>query len=185
MTSSQTTASGTKQKSISRGMPPGDPAQRAQINNMPLEQVPLSPNALIAGSQLGQASQGAPMQPQQAPQQSNPMTAAIAQHLRSLPPDKLAREADRSDYMVHSYGTLARKPNLTMKDVISAAGQAIADGKATPEEATKEVTGLPQNPQALRAAIQQRFQGMIIAAAMLSGVKGASPESAAAPGGQQ
>jgi hypothetical protein len=201
MTSSQTTASGTKQKSISQGMPPGDPAQRAQINNMPLEQVPLSPNALIAGSQLGQASQGAQMQPQQvqppsnmilgaaqpqqAPQQANPMTAAIAQHLQSLPPAKLAREAQRSDYMVHSYGTLARKPDLTLKDVISAAGQAIADGKATPEEATAEVSSLPQNPQALRAAIQKRFQAMIISASMLSGQRNAPAASVPVPGVQQ
>jgi hypothetical protein len=131
-----------------------------------------------------QAMPQQPMQPQQAPQNPNPMTAAIAQHLKSLPPAKLARESDRADYMVHSYGTLARKPDLTLKDVISAAGQAIADGKATPEEATKEVSGLPQNPQALRAAIQQRFQAMIISASMLSGVKGAPSEptpAAAAP----
>ena len=172
MSNSQPPASGTRQKSISQGMPPGDPAQRAQVNNVPLGQVPLSQNLLIGGSQA--APQGAPQQPQQ-PQQANPMTAAIAQHLQSLPPGKLAREADRADYMVHAYGTLARKPNLTMKDVISQAGQAVADGKATPEEATQEVTSLPQDPTALRTALQQRFKTMIISAAMLSGVKPANP----------
>jgi hypothetical protein len=161
-------------------MPPGDPAQRAQLNNMPLGQVPLSPNLLTAGSQV--SPQGAPMQG--APS-GNPMTAAIAQHLQSLPPDKLAREAQRVDYMVHSYGTLARKSDLTLKDVISQAGQAIADGKATPEEGAKEVAGLPQDPVALRAAIQRRFQGMIIAASMLSGQQNAPAASVPMPGGQQ
>jgi hypothetical protein len=185
MSSSQTSASGTRQKSISQGIPPGDPAQRAQINNMPLQNVPLSPNALLTASQLGQASQGASMRPQQAPQQANPMTAAIAQHLQSLPPDKLAREADRVDYMVHSYGTLARKPDLTFKDVISSAGQAVADGKATAEEAAAQVSNLPQDPVALRAAIQQRFKGMIIAASMLSGQQNAPAASVPVPGGQQ
>jgi hypothetical protein len=152
------------------------------------------PNALIGASELSQTSQGVPLsqspqmqpsanmligaqRPQQAPQRANPMTAGIAQYLRSLPPDKLAQEADRADYMVHSYGALARKPNLTMKDVISQAGQAIADGKATPEEGAKEVAGLPQDPVALRAAIQRRFEGMILKAVMLSGVKG-TPQSA-------
>ena len=140
-----------------------------------------APNALIAGSQPGQSYPGAPMQPQQ-PQQDNPLTAAIAQHLQSLAPAALAREAARSDYMVHSYGTLARKPDLTFKDVISQAGQAVADGKATPEEATQEVSGLPQNPVALKAALQQRFQAMIISAAMLSGVKGGPAGPATPPG---
>jgi hypothetical protein len=160
-----------------------------------------APNALIGASELSQTSQGVPLsqsprmqpppnmligaqKPQQAPKRANPMTAAIAQHLKSLPPDKLAQEAARVDYMAHSYGTLARKPDLTFKDVISSAGQAVADGKATPEEATKQVTGLPQDPTALRSAIQQRFKGAIIAAVMLSGGKGApqsAPPAAAPP----
>ena len=52
MPNSQPPASGTRQKSSSQGMPPSDPAQRAQLNNAPLQN---APNALIAASTLGQA----------------------------------------------------------------------------------------------------------------------------------
>ena len=122
---------------------------------------------------------GAP--PQQAQPQANPLTAAVAQHLQTLSPDKLKQEAARANYLVHSFGVLARKPNLTFKDVISQAGQAVADGKATPEEAMQEVMHMPQNPAALQAAVQQRFKAAIISAALLSGDKGVAGSGAAGP----
>ena len=156
-------ASGTRQKSSSQGMPPGDPAQRAQLNNAPL------PNALIAGSQAA---------PQSAPAlKGNELTAALAQGHAGMSPQERAKEEARADWQVHAYGTLARKPDLTMQDVISMAAQSVVDGKATPQEASTSITGLPQNPTKLRQAMQQHFVAAILNASLLSG----SSQQATAP----
>jgi hypothetical protein len=174
-------ADGVSQKSISQGMPPGDRAQRATFNNMPLADGQLQ-NSLLAASQSGAPAQGMPAQSAPPGQQ---MTAAIAQHIGSMPPQKLAQAQSRADYLVHAFGTLARMPNLTFKDVIAMAGQSVADGKATPQEASAEVANLPQNPTQLRAVIAQRFKAEIISASLLSGSQqpaqpqGAPPMSSA------
>ena len=179
MPNPQPPASGTRQKSISQGMPPGDPAQRAQINNVPLGQVPLSPNALLGASQA--AAQGAPQQPQQA----NPMTAALAQGHRNMTPQQRAKAEDRADWQVHAFGTLSRKPDLTYQDVISMAAQSVVDKKATPQEASAAIAHLPQNPTQLRQVIKQHFVAAIINASLLSGSRQQAAPQQGAPSAPQ
>jgi hypothetical protein len=174
MSGKQSSGDGARQKSSSQGMPPGDPARRAQMNNVPLTDAMLN-NRLLAGSPPGAAAQG--MQPTAAPP-GQQMTAAIAQHIASLPPEKLGQAQSRADYLVHAFGTLARKRNPTFKDVISMAGQSVADGQATPEEASAMMSGLPHNPAQLHAVIQQRFKAHIISASLLSGEQPPQPQGA-------
>ena len=125
-----------------------------------------APNALIAGSQT--APQSVPGQmPAASP--GNAMTMALAQGHAGMTPQQRAKAEDRADWQVHAYGTLARKPDLTMQDVISMAAQSVVDKKATPQEASAAIANLPQNPAQLRQAMQKHFVAAIINASLLSG----------------
>jgi hypothetical protein len=103
-------------------------------------------------------------------------------HPQSPDPTNLAAQIQRSNYWVHAYGTLARKPELTMQDVVSTAAQGVKDGKTTVEEASQTLAGLPKNPAQLRGFIVQRFKGAILGSVHLQDMARSVQSAPTAPG---
>ncbi|WP_159013200.1 hypothetical protein [Acidisoma sp. S159] len=103
-------------------------------------------------------------------------------HPQNPDPTNLAGQIQRSNYWVHAYGTLARKPELTMQDVVSTAAQGVKDGKTTVEEASQTLAGLPKDPAQLRSFIVQRFKGAILGSVHLQDMAKSVQSAPAAPG---
>ena len=94
------------------------------------------------------AMQGPQMAPQAAPQAPPDIGAQIG--AMNLPPAAIAKHARVASYVANELGALAKNPDVTQKDVVSAAGQAIADGIVDVPTSIKFLSGMPADDKALR-----------------------------------
>lgn len=97
-----------------------------------------------------QATQGPqnPMAQQTAGAAPQPLSAAAL--AASMTPQQLVKGADLATYSAQEFAALAKKPDLSSKDVVNSAGQAVADGKITASDAVEFLSGMPQDEQNLR-----------------------------------
>lgn len=87
-----------------------------------------------------------------------------------------------ADYAAKEFGALARNPDVTHKDVINSAGQAVADGQITPTQAVGMLSQVPQDPDKLKGWLDAQYAGHLTAAVHLkAAIMGAPQAPAAAP----
>jgi hypothetical protein len=131
---------------------------------------PRRPNPLMA--------QAAPPQ-QQGPQVPQNMAGAIQG--MNMDPAQMQKMAALATYTAQELGRLARNPNVTQKDVVNAAGQAVADGMVTAPDAVKWLSQAPQDPAQLKGWLDHLYMQNLSAAvhmkAMLAG--GVQPQQQA------
>ena len=84
-------------------------------------------------------------------------------HVRQMHPDDIAHKSDRLDYMLPILGELAGNPKVTSKDVIKAAAQAAADGKAEPNEAVQFISQMPDDPAKLQPWLRGLYEANVSA----------------------
>lgn len=79
------------------------------------------------------------------------------QQKRQLEIDKntLDLNTSRLNTMNGALSTLLNKPDLSIKDVISKAGEMISQGVMTPQMAANYIAGLPDDPAQIKASLQQ------------------------------
>jgi hypothetical protein len=124
----------------------------------------------------------------QTPKSEHPMMnhARVWRHVQQMHPDDIAAKTDRLDYMLPILGELARNPKVTSKDVIKAAAQAAADGKAEPNEAVQFISQMPDDPAKLQPWLRNLYETNISAqihmkAARIQQAQAAQQPTQAAP----
>lgn len=119
-------------------------------------------NALAPGASIRQNAMTAA--PAQRPQP--PSAGAYIQSL-GLSPADVAKHVSLADYAAKEFGALARNPDVTHKDVINSAGQAVADGQITPTQAVQMLSQVPQDPDKLKPWLDAQYAGHLTAAVHL------------------
>lgn len=109
----------------------------------------------MSGTSLAPApapTPGAGQNPLMQPQAPQPDVA------QSVTPEALQQHLAFTQYTTAALGGLAKKPDLTPKDVVSATAGAVAAGHLTTDDAVKFLTSMPPNPRDLTTWIQQKYR---------------------------
>jgi hypothetical protein len=89
-----------------------------------------------------------PVAPQQHP---GMMHARIWQQVQQTPPDDLAQKTAQTGFVTPILGALAGDPNVTRKDVIKAAADAVGSGKVPATQAVAFISQMPTDPTKIQA----------------------------------
>lgn len=134
------------------------------------------PNAgeLIARNPLaaGQAMPQLPAPPGAAPGAANVHGAMQRISALNLGPDGVEQQLQFLGYLAPAIGALAKKPHVTRKDVAKAAADAVGAGKVTAQRAVDFVTGLPEDPDELRAVLHRLYLNSLMAGVALHSARG-------------
>lgn len=95
-------------------------------------------------------------------------------------PQELAKAVTRTSYQAQALGALARKPDVTDKDVINSTGQAVADGHLTAADAVKFLASMPPDDQ-IKPWLDQMYLRNLSAAVRLSSMQAGAPVPQAQP----
>lgn len=116
-----------------------------------------------ANPMMQQSAPTAPQGPQVPP--GDAVQANIAG--MNMSPQDMAQAAQKSTYAAQELGKLAKMPDLSPKDVVSATGQAVADGQLTTSAAVNFLSGMPQDETKLRPWVSQLYMQNLVAAVHL------------------
>lgn len=113
----------------------------------------------LVGTPMGPLPGIAPPNPLMQSAMSAPAIPPPAQAAPPAPPsrEKLNQALASNKAIGDLLAKLLGSGEITTKAVIDTLGTAVAAGHTTAQQAASEVSKLPQDPQALRALIQQRF----------------------------
>lgn len=89
--------------------------------------------------------------------------AQMWQHVQNQTPDVLAAHVATMDHVLPVLGRLAGDPDVTAKDVIKAATNAVAAGAMTPSKAVANIADMPADPDKLRPWLKERYADALAA----------------------
>lgn len=113
--------------------------------------------------------------------------AKIWQHVQQMAPNDVAAKAQELTYVIPVMGALASNPNVTRKDVIKSASNAVADGKVQASMAVQLLSQMPDDPEKLQSWLKSLYQTNLAALVHIKAAQMPAPQTAApaqAPVGQ-
>ena len=107
--------------------------------------------------------------------------AKIWNHVNSMAPDDLKTTFDRVSHAVPILGALASNPNVTSKDVIKAAADAVANVKTSPSQAIAFISKIPDDPAKVQPWLKNLYAQNMAASVHMKAAQMAQQTAAPPP----